>query len=372
MIFSTKLGQKILKFIVVVVELPSYVRLCVTPWIAVCGASMSLTMSWNLLKFMSIELMLPSNHSILCCPLLPSILPSFRIFSSELALHIRWPKCWSFNFSISPSSEYSGLISFRIDWFDLLAVQGTLKSLLQHHSSEAWMLWCSAFFMVQPSHPYMTIRKTMVLTIWTFVGKVMSLLFNTLSRFVVAFLPRSSFLLLSWLQSPSTVILEPKKRKSVTASSFAPSVYQEVMGLDAMILVFLILSFRPAFSLSSITCIKRLFSSSLLSAIKVVSSTYLRWLIFLLAVLILACNLSSLTFHMMCSAYKLNKQGDSKQPCCTSFSILNQSLVQYKIPAVASWPTYRFLRRKVRYSDIPFSLRIFHCLLWSTQSEALA
>ena len=140
MIFSTKLGQKILKFIVVVVELPSYVRLCVTPWIAVCGASMSLTMSWNLLKFMSIELMLPSNHSILCCPLLPSILPSFRIFSSELALHIRWPKCWSFNFSISPSSEYSGLISFRIYWFDLFAAQEILKSLLQNYSSKASVL----------------------------------------------------------------------------------------------------------------------------------------------------------------------------------------------------------------------------------------
>ena len=154
MIFSTKLGQKILKFIVVVVELPSYVRLCVTPWIAVCQASVSLTMSWSLLKFMSIESMLPSNHSILCCPLLlPSILPSFRIFSSELALHIRWPKCWSFNFSISPSSEYSGLISFSIDWFDLLAVQGTLKSLLQHRSLKASVLWHSAFFMVQLSHP---------------------------------------------------------------------------------------------------------------------------------------------------------------------------------------------------------------------------
>ena len=172
MTFSTKLGQKILKFIVVVVKLPSCVRLCVTPRTAVCQASVSLTTSWSLLKFMSIESVLPSNHSILCCPLLllPSILPNFRIFSSESALHIRWPKCWSFNFSISPFSEYSGLISFRINWFDLLAVQGTLKSLPRPHSSEAWMLCCSAFSMVQPSHPYMTTRKTMILTIWTFVG----------------------------------------------------------------------------------------------------------------------------------------------------------------------------------------------------------
>ena len=154
-----------------------------------------------------------SNHLILCYPLflLPSIFPSIRVFSNELALLIRWPKCWSFNFSISPSNEYSGLISFRIDWFDLLAVQGALKSLLQHDSSKAPILWCSAFFMVQLSHPYMTTGKTIALMIWTFVGELISLLFNTLSRFVIAFLPRSKHLWISWLQSAPMVILKPKK-----------------------------------------------------------------------------------------------------------------------------------------------------------------
>ena len=154
-----------------------------------------------------------SNHLILCCPLLlpPSIFPSIRVFSSESVLCIRWPNYCSFSFSISPSNEYSGLISFRMDCFDLFAVQGTLKSLLQHHSSKASILWHSAFFIVQLSHPYMTTRKTTALTRWTFVGKVMALLFNMLSRLVTAFFPRSKCLLISWLQSPSTVILEPKK-----------------------------------------------------------------------------------------------------------------------------------------------------------------
>ena len=186
--------------------------------------------------------------SQLCRPLLllPSIFPSIRVFSSESVLHIRWPNYWSF--SISPSNEYSGLISFRTDWFDLLAVQGTHKSLLQHHSSKASVFWCSAFFMVQLSHPYMTTGKTIVSTRWAFVGKVMSLLFNTLSRLVIAFLPRSKHLLISWLQSPSTMILEPKKIKSVTVSIVSPSVYHEVKGPDVMILVFWMLSFKPAFS----------------------------------------------------------------------------------------------------------------------------
>ena len=162
---------------------------------------------------MSIESLMPSNHLIVCHPrlLLPSIFPSIRVFSNESVLRIRWPKYWSFSFSISPSNEYSGLISFRMDWLDLLAVQGTLKSLLQHHSSKVSILWCSAFFTVQFSHPYITNRKTIGLTRWTFVGKVMSLLFNMLSRLVITFLPRSKRLLISRLQSPSAVILELKK-----------------------------------------------------------------------------------------------------------------------------------------------------------------
>ena len=162
---------------------------------------------------MSIVSVMPSNHLILCHPLLllPSIYPSIRVFSNESVLHLRWPKYWSFSFSISPSNDYSGLISFRIDWLDLLAVQGTLKSLLQHHSSKASILQCSAFFMVQLSHPYMATGKTIALTRQVFVGKVISLLFNILSRLVIAFLPRSKRLLISWLQSPSAVILEPRK-----------------------------------------------------------------------------------------------------------------------------------------------------------------
>ena len=167
---------------------------------------------------MSIESVIPSNHLILCYPLLflPSILPSIRIFSNESVLRISWPKYWSF--SISLFNEYSGLISFRMDWFDLLSVQGTLKSLLQHHSSKASVLQCSAFFIVQLSHPYMTTEKATALTRWAFVGKDMSLLFNMLSRLVIAFLPRSKCLLISWWQSPCAVILEPKKMKSVTVS----------------------------------------------------------------------------------------------------------------------------------------------------------
>ena len=158
---------------------------------------------------------MPSNHLILCCPLLllPLIPPSIRVFSNESTLHIRWPKYWSFSFSLSPSNEHPGLISFRMDWLDLFAVQGTLKSLLQHHSSKASILWRSAFFIVQHSYPSMTTGKTIALTRWTFVGKVMSLLFNMLSRLVITFLPRSKRLVISWLQSPSAVILEPQKNK---------------------------------------------------------------------------------------------------------------------------------------------------------------
>ena len=181
---------------------------------------------------------MPSNHLILCRPLLllPSIFPSIRVFSNESALHIRWPKYWSFSFNISPSNEHPGRISFRMDWLDL-AVQGALKSLLQHHSSKASILQCSAFFIVQISHPYMTTGKTIALTRPSFLGKVMSLLFNMLSRLVITFLPRSKRLLISWLQSPK-VILEPRKINSATVSTVSLSICHEVMGLDAMSLVF--------------------------------------------------------------------------------------------------------------------------------------
>ena len=194
----------------------SLVRLFATPWTAACQASLSINNSWSLLKLIFIESVIPSNRLILCCPLLllPLIFPSIRFFSKESVLCSRCPKYWSFSFSISPSNKYSGL-SFKIDWFDLLAVQETLKSLLQHHSLKASILQCSTFFIVQLSHPYMTNGKTIALTRRTFVGKVMSLLFNMLSRLVIAFLPKSKLLLISWLQSPSAVILKPLKIKSL-------------------------------------------------------------------------------------------------------------------------------------------------------------
>ena len=200
----------------------------------------------------------------------------------------------------------------------------------------------------------------------------MSLLFNMLSRLVITFLPRNKCPLTSWLQSPSAVILEPPKIKSVTVSTLYSPICHEVMGPDAMILVFWTWSFKPTFSLSSFTFIKRLFSSSSLFAIRVVSSAYLRLLIFLMANLIPACASSSPVFLMMHSAYKLNKQGDNIQPWCTPFSIWNQSVVPCPVLTVASWPAYRYLKRQVRWSGIPISFRIFHSLFWSTQSKALA
>ena len=279
----------------------SHVQLSVTRWTAACQASLSITNSRSLLKLISIELVMLSNHLILyhSLILLSSIFPSIRVFSNESMLHIRWPKYWSFDFTINPSNESSGLISFRIDWFDLLIVQETPKSLLQHHSLKVSILKCSAFFTVQLSHPCMTTGKTTALTIWIFVGKVMSQFFNMLSRCVIALFSRSKHLLISWLQSPSTVILELKKIKPITVSIFSPSVGHEVMGPDAMIYIFWILSFKPASSLSSLTFIKRLFSSSSLSAIRVVSSAYLRLLIFLPAILIPVYDTSCSAFCMM-------------------------------------------------------------------------
>ena len=192
----------------------SHVQLFATPWVTAYQASLSMTNSCGLLKLMSIKVVMPSNHLMLCHPLFfPSIFPSIKVFSDMSVLLIRWPKYWSFSFRISPSKEYLGLISFRMDWLDLLAAQGTLKSLLQHHSSKTSILQCSAFRIVQLSNPYMTTGKTIVLTRWTFVGKLIHLLFNMLSRLEITFLPRSKRLLISWLQSPSAVILEPRKKK---------------------------------------------------------------------------------------------------------------------------------------------------------------
>ena len=203
------------------VQLLSRLQLFATPWMAAHQASLSITNSWSPPKPMSIESVMPSNHLIYCpILLLPSIPSSIRVFSNESALCISWPKYWSFSFNISPSNEHPGLISFKMDWFYLLAVQGTLKSLLQHHSSKASILRHSAFFIVQLSYPYMTTGKTIALTRQTFVGKVMSLLFYMLSRLVITFLPRSKCFLISWLQSPSAVILETPKIKSATVSSF--------------------------------------------------------------------------------------------------------------------------------------------------------
>ena len=210
----------------------SHVQFFATPWTTACQASLSITNTQSLLNLVSTESVMPSSHLILCRPLLllPPIPPNIRVFPNESTLRMRWPKDWSFSFSISPSNEHPGLISFRMDWLDLLPVQGTLKSLLQHHSSKASILWHSSFLTVQLSHPYMTTGKTIDLTRRAFVGKVMSLPFNMLSRLVITFLPRSRRLLISWLQSPSAVILEPKKMKSSTVS---PSISHEVMGPDA-------------------------------------------------------------------------------------------------------------------------------------------
>ena len=204
----------------VVVKSLSHVRFFVTPWTAAHQASLSITNSYSLLKLMSIQSVMPSNHLILChlLLLLPSIFPSIRVFSNESVLCISWLKDWSFSFSISPSSDYSEFISFGIGWFDLPVVQVTLKSLLQHHRSKASILQRSVFFVI--SHPYMTTGKTIALTRWTFVGKIMSLLFNMLSRLVTTFLPRSKHLLISWLQSPSAVILEPPQNSLSLFPSF--------------------------------------------------------------------------------------------------------------------------------------------------------
>ena len=299
---------------------------------------------------------MPSNHLILCWPLLlpPSIFPSIRVFSNESVLHIRGPKDWCFSFNISPSNEHSGLISFRIDWLDLLAVQGTLKSLLQHHSSKASVLWHSAFFIVQLSHPYMITGKTIALIRRTSVGKVMSLLFNMLFRLVIAFLPRNKHLLISWLQSPSAIILEPQKIKSLTVSIVSPPICHEVMGPEAMILVIWTLSFKSTFSLSSFTLIRRLFSSSL-SAVRVVSSGISIWGYWYFSpqswfqlVLLPAQCFSWCTLHISSISRVTIYR------CDALLSRSGTSLLLH-VQCCCFLPCYRFLRRQVRWSGIRLS-----------------
>ena len=302
-----------------------------------------------------------SNHLILCHPHLlpPSVIPSIRVFSNESTLHIRWPKCCSFSFRISPSKECSGLVFIRMDWLELLAIQGTLKSLLQHHSSKASILPCLAFFIVQLSHPYMTTGKTKPLTRRTFVVKVMFLLFNVLSRLDIIFLSTSKCLNFMAVVTNCSDFGAPFKNTVCYCFCCYPSICHVVMGPDAMILVLWMFHFKPTFSLSFLTFIRRLFSSSF-SAINMVSSAYLKLLIFLLAVLIPACASSSPAFHMMYSAYELNNQGDNIQPWRPPFPIWNQSVVPCPVLTVAPWPAYRFLQRQVRWSGIPISFRIFH------------
>ena len=263
---------------------------------------------------------------------------------------------------------------FSLGWTGWISLQSKgLSRIFSKTTVQKYQFYSTQLsLIVQLSHPYMTTGKTIALTRQIFVGKVMSLLFNMLSRLVIAFLPRSKHLLISWLQSPSAVILEPRKIKSLTVFIVSPSIYLEVIGPDATIFVVCMRSFKPAFLLSSFTFIKRLFSSSSLSAIRVVPSAYMRPLIFLPAILIPACPSSNPAFHMTYFAYKLNKQSDNMQPWCTPFLIWNQSIVPYSVLIVFSWPAYRFLKREVRWSGIPSSWRIFHSLLWSRQSKPLA
>ena len=312
--FTTAPPRKTGEYDISSVQSLSPVYLFVTPWAGAHKASLSIsnslsvTNSKSLLKLMSIKSVTPSNHLILCHPFLlpPSIIPSIRVFSNESALCIRWPKYWSFSFSISPFNEISGVISLWMDWFDLLLVQGTLKSIFQHHGSKASSLWCLAFFILQFSHPYMTTGKIIALTRGTFVGKVMSLLFNILSMLVIAFLPRNKCL--NFMAAVTICSDSGAQENKVCLCFHCFPIYLPLCdGTRCHDLSFLNVEFRPAFSLSSLPFIKRLFSSSL-SAIRVVSSAYLRLLIFLLAILIPDFASSSLAISMMDSACKLSKQ----------------------------------------------------------------
>ena len=301
-----------------------------------------------------------TSHPLLSPSLSVFNLSQLRVFPSESALPIWWPKYWSFTLSISSSKEYSVWISFRI------------TALISMESTGLSRAFCSTairkiqIFGTQPSlwsnsHIHTWLMENQRFDHTDLCWQSDASAFSTLFRFVIAFVPRSKYLLISQLQSPSMVILEPKKIVC-HCFHFSPFIFPEVMGRDAVILAFWMLSFKPAFSVSYFTLIKKLFSSSSISAIIVVSSTYLRLLIFLPVILLPACTSSSLAFCIMYSAYKLNKQGDNTQLYCTSFTILNQSVIQCNVLTVAFWPTYRFLRRQISWSDIPISLRIFHSL----------
>ena len=345
--------------------------LFVTPWTAAHQASLSLTISWSLPKFMSIVSVMPSNHLSLCLPLLllPSAFPSIRVFSSESALHIRWPKYWSF--STSPSNEV--WFPLRLSGFISLLSKGLARVFSRT------TVWNHKFFSSSLLSLLYGPALTSILDYWKdhsldytdFGWQSDVFAFYTLSRFVIAFLPRSSCFLVSWLQSPSAVILEPKKRKSDTASTFLPSICYEVIVPDTMILVFWILNFNQLFH-------PPLSPSSRCSLVPLCSlplawyhlHTWVGWYFSRQSWFQLA-NSSSLTFYMMCFTYTLNKHGDSNQACSTPFSILNQSVVLNKVLIVAFWPEYRLIRSQVRGCGIPISLRVFHGLLWSTQSKTL-
>ena len=293
---------------VVVIQSLRYVQLFVTPWTAAHQAPLSYTISWSLLKFMSMEPVMLPNHLILCLPfllfLLPSNFLSIRVFSHKPALHSRWPKYWSFSFSTSPSSEYSGLISFRVNWFDHLVVQGTHKSLLQHHNSKRSIPQHSVFFMVLLSHLFMTTGKYIALNIWTFVEQVMSLLFNILSRVVIAFLKgQVSFNFMAAVTVCSNFGVQ--ENKICHCFHFFSLYLPWNDGTRCHDLHFL-LSFKPVFSLFSFTLIKKLFSFSSLFAIKLVWSVHLS-LLFLPAILISLCDSSSLSCRLMFSTSKSNK-----------------------------------------------------------------
>ena len=293
-------------------------------------------------------MMMLSNHLILCHPLLlPSIFPSFEVFSTSGGQSIGA----STSASVLPIN-IQGWFLLGLTGFDLLAVQGTVKSLLQHHNSKTSILQCSVFYMIQLSHQYMTTGNTTSMTVWTFVGKAMTLPFNMMSRFVITFIPRSKHLLFAWLQSPSVVILEPKKIKSCHCSYFfSPSICYEVMKLEPMILVFWMLNFKPIFILfhPHQEALQSLFTFCPLGGVICIFEV----LIFLLANLILACDSSSPAFHILYSAYKVNKQSDNIPAQCSPFLILNQSFVSCLVLTVASLPAYKFLRRQVCQSRGP-------------------